>query len=667
MEQKTSFVDFLKKVIAFMKDKYWNIRAGMRKMKWFFVRMFRTTRRFFVRMFRKIKSFFSRIRQKSKWFFVRIFRKVGRFFVRMFRKAGRIVVKVFRKIKQKFIQIGRAVIRFGRRIKRFFIRSGRAVKRFFVRLGRRIKRAKHNPKLLFDISGLKTSWKRRRELGSSEKALAEREAAYKKGFLEQLQPILDAMPVSNGSRYYEKIEIKIAIIADEFLFDSFKDIAEFIYITPDDYEEYIDKVDFLLVASAWRGLHNEWRLMATEGKETNEKLHQTITAYKEAGKTVVFYSKEDPPNYEHFLPIAKRADIIFTSCVEKIEDYKRDCGIEKVNALTFCINPVFHNPIGMKNRNKKDGIFFAGSWMLKYPERVKALEMMLDASVASGKEVTIADRNFSQNNINYFFPKKYYSYLVKEIPHDYLQKVHKLYEWAININSITESKTMFANRVYELQANGCLMLSNRSVGVQEQFDEVIIVETPEDVESALNRYDSEEIYRHQINGVRRVMTGETCFDRVKYILNTIGYEISENVRKVLVVAEQITPAIKEMFANQSYQQKDLVELSELTEELYSKYDMVTKWDTNSKYEKYYLEDMINGFKYTNSDYITKSSYIENGTVVGDVEHDYVDTISNCYATVIWREAMSMHNFVALKSDVALSGGYSIDHFNYEKQ
>lgn len=592
-------------------------------------------------------------------------RKMWHLFLFVFRKIRHMIIACFRafirferRVKRFFINLFRKTKRFVRRVKRFFIRQGRKTKRFFIRLGRRIKRYWKDPKKLFDISGIKRKIKRRIDLGSAKKALAAREAAHKKDFLEQLRPVLDSMPQSNGSRYYKKINVKIAIIADEFLFDSFKDIAEFVYITPDDYEQHIDETDFLFVASAWRGLHNEWRLMATEGTETNVVLHEAITAYKDAGKTVVFYSKEDPPNYDHFLPIAKRADVIFTSCVEKIDDYKRDCGIDKVNALSFCINPVFHNPIGMKNAQKRNGVFFAGSWMLKYPERTASLEMMLDAVVATGTEVTIADRNFSQNNLNYFFPRKYFSYLTKEIPHDYLQKVHKLYDWAININSITKSKTMFANRVYELQANGCLMLSNESVGVQEQFDEIMIVESPEDVKAALTKYDAEDIYRHQINGVRRVMTGETCFDRVKYILNTLGYEIDEQVRNVLVVAERMTPELKEMFENQSYKNKDIIEASEMTEELYAKYDMVSKWSASSKYGTFYLEDMINGFKYTNSDYITKNKNM--------VEHDYVEQVADCYATVVWRESMSMQEFADMKSGDALAGGYNIDHFNYEK-
>lgn len=498
----------------------------------------------------------------------------------------------------------------------------------------------------------------------TQKEINLRNSKYRADYLEKLLPILDMMPVSNGSKYYEKFSISIAIIADEFLFDAYKDMADFQYITPDNYRDYINKVDFLLVASAWRGLHNEWRLMATEGTENNRIVHECIEAYKSAGKTVVFYSKEDPPNYEHFLPIAKKCDVIFTSCVEKVEDYKLDCKTDNVHVMEFCINPVFHNPIGICNDYRTDGVFFAGSWMIKYPERIIALEKMLDGVLETDNELIIADRNFSQNNLTYFFPRKYYPYIVKEIPHDYLQKVHKLYSWAININSITDSETMFANRVYELQANGVLMLSNYSVGVEKKFPEVIIVNKKQQVKQVLNKYSHEEMYEHQIAGVRRVMTGETNYDRICSLLEILHFQVERTSRSILVVADYVTEKVRTMFESQSLENKELISFEELDKEEYYKYDMVARWNSQDQYDRYYLEDMANGFKYTACDYITKESYYMRDSLVRGREHDYVTCISNPDATIVWSASVPYETFKLLDAGMSLENGYSIDHFNY---
>ncbi len=487
----------------------------------------------------------------------------------------------------------------------------------------------------------------------------------RRDFLENLMPTLDQMSVSNGSKYYEKQKVKIAIIADQFLFDAFNGAAEFLYITQANYLDCVEQTKFLLVASAWNGLHDEWRAMATEGTETNRILHQTMEAYKKAGKPIVFYNKEDPPGYQHFLSIAKKADVIFTSCEEKVADYKQDCSTDQVYVMEFCINPAFHNPIGMKNPFRTNGVFFAGSWRLKYPERTKPLEIMLDGAIDSGRELVIADRNFSWNDILYFFPRRYYRYLTKEIPHDYLQKVHKLYDWAININTITESRTMFANRVCELQANGCLLLSNPSVGVQEKFPEVVIVHTKEEVKEALNRYSGEELYLHQLAGIRCVMTKETCYDRMAQLLEVLGIEAQVPERRVLVVADQITPKLRMEFEEQTYPWKNLVEKNMLTEALYSDADMVARWSKKSSYGKFYLEDMINAFKYTACDYIVKDRRVRDGAYIGNVEHNYVENIADVYATVFWRECIDMREFLSIKSGTGRKNGYSIDCLNYE--
>jgi len=112
---------------------------------------------------------------------------------------------------------------------------------------------------------------------------------------------IDQIPESNGGRFYQPYHYKIAIVADEFLYNSYQGIADFVYVTPDSYKEIRDQVDFLLVVSAWRGLNNEWRQMGTVGSEANLHLHEMISYYKEGRKQIVFYSKEDPPNYHHFL------------------------------------------------------------------------------------------------------------------------------------------------------------------------------------------------------------------------------------------------------------------------------------------------------------------------------------------------------------------------------
>src|SRR5690606_910695 len=108
-----------------------------------------------------------------------------------------------------------------------------------------------------------------------------------------------------------------------------------------------------------------------------------------------------------------------------------------------------------------------------------------DGVTEAGKDLKIIDRNYELKLEAYFFPEKYLSYVSPSIKHEYLQKVHKLFDWAINLNTVKLSNTMFANRVYELQALGNILLSNYSIGVNNKFPNVFLVQNKEEVKYIL--------------------------------------------------------------------------------------------------------------------------------------------------------------------------------------
>ena len=430
------------------------------------------------------------------------------------------------------------------------------------------------------------------------------------GFESRMLRKIDGMPKSNGCRYYERFKTKIGIICDEFYWDSVKDAADFVYLSCDDWKEKIKDIEVLYLVTAWHGLKNDdWLNLSREGTPKRQMVYDMIAQCKKRGIPTVFYSKEDPPNYDRFVGIAQHCDHVFTSCEEVIPKYVKDCGHKRVYSMCFGINPVEHNPIGAHFREKEKNVIFSGSWMMKYPHRCEALEKMFDGVLASGREINIVDRNYgNRGNSAYAYPERFRRYQSPAIGHENLQRIHRLYDWAININSVQDSRTMFANRVYELQACGNLLISNDSLGVREKFPGVFIVKTPEEVSKILSEMSPEEVRRRQLAGIRRVMTGETCFDRIAYMLTKIGIAAEVPKRKVLVVAKELTPKIKATFAAQSYPYKTLVKESDVTDATKKQYDMLARFDDKVGYDEFYLEDMINAFKYTDCDRICFRNY-----------------------------------------------------------
>lgn len=491
----------------------------------------------------------------------------------------------------------------------------------------------------------------------------------KKDFEQLHDEAIAAMPVSNGSRFYEKSELKIGIVCDTFFYESIAAAAHFVPLHSGNWRETLQKesIDVLLFVTAWRGLDKEesWCGLDDVQSAAACEAFALMDACKENGIPVIFYSKEDPPSYKKFLEYAKHADCIFTSAVECIPDYVRDCGHERVYPLLFGVNPLLHNPVGLQ-KGRSRTVLFSGSWMTRYPDRCDALSTMFDGVIASDWDLRIIDRNTGLEGDA--FPEQYQSYVSPAMEHQKLQKLHKLFDWAINVNSVPESEAMFANRVCELQACGVLLLSNYSVGTNAYHPNVFIVPEAMEVPRILDALSDEESYEKKLMGVRSVYDGNTCFDRLEDLLAGVGIEYAQPCRSVLVIADEVTDSIREAVKRQTYKDVDVIAQSELTHEILDAHDMVTWFDAEAYYGEFYLEDLVNGFKYTDSSYITKDAWFDGQTLHKGVENNYVTRMTSRYRTLFWRSSYDTDfYFNPPNGSIELPNGYAIDHFSYNVQ
>lgn len=500
------------------------------------------------------------------------------------------------------------------------------------------------------------------------KYLALRDKIADVDFISKVQPLIDQIPDSNGSKFYKKYDVNIGIIADEFLYNSFDGVANFHYITRDNYKKYTKKIDIFLLVTAWKGLDMSWKGLGNPNiRKHRRDMFEIIKHYKANGIKTVFYSKEDPVNYDIFIELAQKCDYVFTTAEEVVENYKKDCKNDNVNVLNFGINPTYHNPIGIKKFKKRDEVIFSGSWYVKYPHRIEDTQRIFDGVIDNGTDLKIIDRNYQLKLERHFFPEKYLKYVSPAVDHNTLQKLHKLFDWAINLNSVQKSNTMFANRIYELQALGNILLSNYSLGVNNKFPNVFIVNNRSEVKDILNGFSDEEKYRHQVYGIRRVMSRETTYSRIQELLEITNTPFESQDRSIAVVVKSITKTIQKMFNKQTYPNKELILEKNLDEVKKAQYDMITFFDSKKEYGEFYLEDMINGFKYTNSDYITKDAYYDGNKLIKGKEHDYVDVINDKYRTVFWSDSFTCNEFLNMDKPYKKENGYSIDHFEFNNQ
>jgi glycosyltransferase involved in cell wall biosynthesis len=486
-------------------------------------------------------------------------------------------------------------------------------------------------------------------------------SGYNSTFTREILKSAKSIPDSNGSRFYNKLPFTIGIVCDDWLYNSYESAADFVYLTYQNYLEHLDTVRLLFVYTTWHGLSEEWTGLNDPQGQTARDLLSIISKYKEQGVKTVFFSGEDPPHYDQFLYLAQKCDFVFTSAAEKIDDYKRACGHDDVYQLPFAINPLLHNPIGSMSDAARPGVLFAGSWFSYFPERCEDMQMILDGVIESGVELNIIDRFFEQSDATYIFPEKYIPYISPSVDHKTLQKIHRLFTYALNFNSVKYSPTMFANRVTELQAMGNILLSNYSIGINNLFPNVKLYVDKVDIGFDLTKMSSKDILELRMAGVRQVMSGYSSFDVIAKLLAKVGLGAADDQQKViLVVADAVTSQVNEMFNAQSYPHKQLVSYDEFLGMDITPFTAIAFWNNSYRYEQYYLEDLLNGFKYTDSDYITKDAHYECEQLVDGISHDYVSCMPDKYRSLFWARSFSLEQLQRLEGPVELNNGYSID-------
>jgi len=466
--------------------------------------------------------------------------------------------------------------------------------------------------------------------------------------------------------YYDIFDVSLGIISDKFLYESFNSMCK-VYenVTLTNYKNIIEMIDILIITSTWHGLKGEWIGLANKNSNSSKDLLEIISYAKSKDVKVIFYSIEDPPHYNDYLHIAKCCDYVFTSALEMVDSYKNDCKNENVFPLRMFVNPLYHSPIGHIGK-KENSIIFAGSWYDQYPKRNHDAEIIFDGVIRSGKyDLKIIDRNFKEiydKNSTFRFPYKYLKYCYPAMQHNILQDYQKKFDLAINLNSVQYSKTMCAMRAYELQAIGVSMISNYNQSIHELFPNIFIEFFEEDIKNKLFAITQEELYVNQLFGIRNVFKKDTNFVRFSYMLNIIGLDSKtyKAEKSILVVVEKITKRIKKMFDNQSYNNKQLIEKMDNQKVYEDRADFVTFWDQTSTYKRYYLEDMINGFKYTDADFITKDCYLDKKNCISGVEFGFVgnfNPIRTVFNTKVFKNEYDIANKI---SDY----GFSIDKFEY---
>src|SRR5699024_1000889 len=199
---------------------------------------------------------------------------------------------------------------------------------------------------------------------------------------------------------------------------------------------------------------------------------------------------------------------------------------KSIDVLPFGINPKHHSPIGSKQGDIQRIVPFAGSWFNhRYKSRRRWGTEILDAVVAADDyDLVIFDRNSSLNDSRYRFPNLYSNTVTHAIDHQQLMDIQRVVDVSINLNSVSNSVSMFANRAIELQAQGTFVLSNYSVGLNSRYPHVHLSNGYTDTLAALDQLTERDIREIQADGIRTVFSNDLAIMRIAKIIETVGLE-----------------------------------------------------------------------------------------------------------------------------------------------
>lgn len=464
-------------------------------------------------------------------------------------------------------------------------------------------------------------------------------------------------------------KLKVAAIMDAFTLGNFKSECELFEVTADNWQAQLDefKPDLFFLESAWEGKNKSWyKKIANGSKELYD-----LTSYCHAkGIPVIFWNKEDPVYTDVFMSAASCADYVFTTDFDCIERYKRTLQHNNVYLLHFSAQPLVHNPAEMHDR--KDMFCFAGAYYHRYRDRSRVFDDFADA-FEKGKGLEIFDRNLGSARPEHAFPQRYSKMIVGTLKPDDIHIAYKGYNYGINMNSVSQSQTMFARRVYELLASNTVSVGNYSRGVKNLFgDLTVATDSADTMQKQLERYcgTMENYRKFRLLGLRKVLKDHLCEDRLGFIAECVfGRDMREPLPLITVasdaVSEEEKARVSKSFERQSYKNKKLVFVND--EEYKAEGGFVAAFSANDYYGENYLLDLALSVRYSKLDGFGKLHYYsktENGVSINGTDGTY-KPCSSLFSTRSIIRAEKISDISTFAKGIEISGEFfCTDEFGY---
>ena len=325
-------------------------------------------------------------------------------------------------------------------------------------------------------------------------------------------------------------DCRVGVILDEFSAQSFSFEWSTIELTRANWSQELEDLDFIFIESAWNGNGGDWKFKLTSPSGPSQEITELLAECRRRSLPTVFWNKEDPPHFQDFLPLATLCDVVFTSDVRLVPEYRARLGHERVAVLPFAAQPAIHNPARPARNFAARDIAFAGMYFAhKYPERREQMDLLLGAAEAVSGRMEHGLEIFSRflgDDERYQFPETLADRVVGSLPYRNLLTAYKHFKVFLNVNSVTDSPSMCARRIFEITAAGTPVVTTPSAATREFFpvSEVPQPANQEEAENTLRAFvRSRELRDHTVHKAqRRIWDQHTYTHRAMNVMDSLG-------------------------------------------------------------------------------------------------------------------------------------------------
>lgn len=325
--------------------------------------------------------------------------------------------------------------------------------------------------------------------------------------------------------------LKVALISDELTSSALQVDANILNLNYFNYWWVLRfwKPDFVLVESAWKGARNSWKYKIASypdvPKRSNKDLKKIIECARDLRIPCVFWNKEDGVHFDRFIGSAVLFDTVFTVDENCVPRYREILGEQaKINVLPFPVQPAIHHPTAHSGI-VHPSTCFVGSYSHHIHDQRRAWQDMMFAA-AQPYGLTVYDRNSDRKSQHYRYPEWPWIDVKDSVSSEKTADIYRKYLVQFNVNTVTDSQTMYSRRLVEALACGSIVVTNPALSVDRYFSEYCEVihsrEECDDVLARIFKGGGKHERERARAGADYVLREHTWEKRLVQIAQTIG-------------------------------------------------------------------------------------------------------------------------------------------------